>query len=212
MRLKADKISFGYEENQNVLNKVNFSVEEGEVTGLIAPSGYGKTTLAKILAGYRKPERGEVYLEERNAEGQYVRIKAPMGYNPVQLIFQHPEKAVNPKWKMKKVLEETGIPEAHMMEAAGIREEWLSRWPTELSGGELQRFCVVRALKEQTRFLIADEMTTMLDAITQAQIWKLVLDYAKKHGIGVVVISHEKALIDRLCTRVVRLEKENEKR
>lgn len=211
MRLKADNIKFGYTGNHQVLNHVDFTVEEGEVTGLIAPSGYGKTTLAKILAGYIKPEQGTVYLEERDDEGNYVRLDLPKGYNPVQLIFQHPEKAVNPKWKMKKVLEEIGMPTKVMLDAAGIKEEWLNRWPAELSGGELQRFCVVRTLNEKTRFLIADEMTTMLDAITQAQIWNLVLDYAKTHQMGIVVISHEKELIHRLCSRVVWLEKIKEK-
>lgn len=97
------------------------------------------------------------------------------------------------------------MPSAGLLTAAGIKNEWLDRWPAELSGGELQRFCVVRALNDRTKFLIADEMTTMLDAITQAQIWKLVLSYAREHKIGVVVISHEKELVDRLCTRVVRL-------
>ena len=97
------------------------------------------------------------------------------------------------------------MPPGELIEAAGIKKEWMSRWPAELSGGELQRFCVIRALNPKTRFLIADEMTTMLDAITQAQIWKLVLSYAEEHQMGVVVISHDKELVKRLCTRVVDL-------
>lgn len=205
MRLKANDIDFGYSKNKRVLKSINFTVEEGEIVGLIAPSGYGKSTLAKILAGYMRPERGEVVLEEKKADGSYEPVQTGKGYNPVQLIFQHPEKAVNPKWKMSKVLLETGNPPDEMLKAAGIKKEWMNRWPAELSGGELQRFCVVRALNERTKILIADEMTTMLDAITQAQIWGLVLDYAKKHGIGVVVISHEKELVERICTRVVDL-------
>lgn len=96
-------------------------------------------------------------------------------------------------------------PDEQLLAALGIQEEWLSRWPNELSGGELQRFCVARALRPQTRFLIADEMTAMLDGITQAQIWHAVLDYARKQEMGVLVVSHEKSLINRLCTRVVDL-------
>lgn len=186
---------------------MNFTVEEGEIVGLIAPSGYGKSTLAKILSGYMKPEQGEVVLEEKGPDGNDIPVQTGKGYNPVQLILQHPEKAVNPKWKMSRVLSETGSPPVEMLKAAGIKSEWLNRWPAELSGGELQRFCVVRALNQRTRILIADEMTTMLDAITQAQIWQLVLGYAKEHGIGVVVISHEKELVSRICTRVVDLTK-----
>ena len=88
--------------------------------------------------------------------------------------------------------------------------KWLNRWPSELSGGELQRFCVLRALSPKTKFLIADEMTTMLDAITQAQIWNVVIDYCKKNSIGLIVISHDKDLVNIVCDRVINLEKNKE--
>ena len=198
MQLKASKINFKYNEDRYVLKDIDFYVNSGEVVGLVAPSGFGKTTLAKILAGYITPESGEVVIEGCRREKN--------GYNPVQLIFQHPEKSVNPKWKMKKIINESFTPSKELIEAMGIKEGWMNRWPSELSGGELQRFCVIRALSPKTKFLIADEMTTMLDAITQAQIWNVVLDYAKKNEIGVVVISHEKALVHKICDRVVNLE------
>ena len=197
MRLRADNISFRYNEDRYIIRNASFEVNSGEVVGLTAPSGFGKTTLAKILAGYQKPESGRVTIEDAAI--------STGGYHPVQLIFQHPEKSVNPKWKMRKVLAETEMPNEQMMESMGIQRGWLERWPGELSGGELQRFCVARALSEKTKFIIADEMTTMLDAITQAQIWKTVLEYARLHNIGVVVISHDQALIKRICDRVVDL-------
>ena len=198
MQLKASKINFKYNEDRYVLKDIDFYVNSGEVVGLVASSGFGKTTLAKILAGYITPESGEVVFEGCRREKN--------GYNPVQLIFQHPEKSVNPKWKMKKIINESFTPSKEFIEAMGIKEGWMNRWPSELSGGELQRFCVIRALSPKTKFLIADEMTTMLDAITQAQIWNVVLDYARKNDIGVVVISHEKALVEKICDRVVNLE------
>lgn len=197
MLLKAEDITFGYKNGKNVLSSVDFEVSSGEIVGLIAPSGYGKSTLAKILAGIIKPQSGRVLID-----GEPILKK---GYNPVQLVLQHPEKAVNPKWKMGKVLSEVKKFSDEEIAGIGIRKEWLERFPEELSGGELQRFCVLRTLNENTKFLIADEMTTMLDTITQAQIWNVVLDYAKEHGIGVVAISHEKDLLDRICTRIVDL-------
>ena len=197
MRLKAENISFRYTEDSYVLKNINFEIESGEVIGLTAPSGYGKTTLAKILAGYQEPENGRVTIEGDDT--------APNGYNPVQLIFQHPEKAVNPKWKMRKILNETEMPSDELLKAMGIERGWLERWPSELSGGELQRFCVARALSKKTKFIIADEMTTMLDAITQAQIWNTVLEYARLYNIGVIVISHDPNLLNRVCSRVVDL-------
>lgn len=199
MQLKAQSINFKYRDDEYILKDIDFTINSGEVVGLVAPSGFGKTTLAKILAGYEKPESGTVTID-----GQKNNKK---GYSPVQLIFQHPEKSVNPRWKMDKILKEAYIPSKEILDDMGIKKEWLNRWPSELSGGELQRFCVVRALSPETKFLIADEMTTMLDAITQAQIWDVVLKHVKKYNIGLVVISHEKALIDRICDRVIDLMK-----
>lgn len=204
MLLKAENINFKYRGDKYILKDINLSVNNSEVVGIVAPSGFGKTTLAKILAGYIKPEKGRVVLEGCK--------KSKKSFNPIQLIFQHPEKSVNPKWKMKKILNEAYEPSEEMIEAMGIKKEWLNRWPSELSGGELQRFCVLRALSPETKFLIADEMTTMLDAITQAQIWNVVIDYCKENKIGLLVISHDKSLVDRICDRVVNLEHVEEER
>jgi len=74
-----------------------------------------------------------------------------------------------------------------------------------VSGGELQRFGVARALTSWTRYLIADEMTTMLDALTHAHIWRIALDWAQTNNAGVLVVSHNEALTRRLCERVVRM-------
>lgn len=199
MQLKAEKMSFAYPKSKKLIDQIDFSVASGEVVGILAPSGYGKSTLGKLLAGYLNPQSGRVFIED------YEPDKKKRPYHPVQLVFQHPEEAINPLWKMDKVLLETGPINYALMAALGIEEDWLNRWPTELSGGELQRFCVLRVLNTQTRFLIADEMTTMLDAITQAQIWEVVLNYAREHNIGVVVISHSSALVNRICKRVVAL-------
>lgn len=202
MLLKAENINFKYRGEKYILNDINLSVKNDEVVGIVAPSGFGKTTFAKILAGYIKPHKGRVTLEGCD--------KKKNNFNPVQLIFQHPEKSVNPKWKMKKILTEAYEPSDEMIESMGIKKEWLNRWPSELSGGELQRFCVLRALSPETKFLIADEMTTMLDAITQAQIWHVVIDYCKKNKIGLIVISHDKDLVNIICDRVINLEDNKE--
>jgi len=198
MLLKAENINFKYRGDKYILKDINLSVKNNEIVGIVAPSGFGKTTFAKILAGYIKPDKGEVVLEGCE--------KKKNAFNPIQLIFQHPEKSVNPKWKMKKIINEAYEPSDEMIESMGIKKEWLNRWPSELSGGELQRFCVLRALSPETKFLIADEMTTMLDAITQAQIWNVVIDYCKKNSIGLIVISHDKDLVNIVCDRVINLE------
>ncbi|MEG0378553.1 MAG: ATP-binding cassette domain-containing protein [Eubacterium sp.] len=198
MQLEAINVSFRYDEKQSwILKNVNLSVERGERVGLVGPSGYGKSTLAKILAGYEKPTEGQVLLDG-----------APLpqkGLCPVQLIYQHPEKAINPRWRLKKTLEESGMKDDAIIQRIGIEKEWLDRFPRELSGGELQRFCVARSLFEGTSFLLADEMSTMLDVITQAQIWDLVLSEVKRRNLGLLVVTHNKALASRVCDRIIDL-------
>ncbi len=195
MQLSANNISFRYGKGDWILKDFNIELNQGEILGLSGPSGCGKSTLAKILAGYEQPLTGAVEPDSRTFP--------PKGFNPVQLVFQHPEKAVNPRWQMQRILNESCSQDKALYRSLGMEESWMKRWPNELSGGELQRFCVARALTPQTRFLIADEMTTMLDAITQAQIWHVVLKYAKQNNTGVLVVSHENRLIERICDRVV---------
>ncbi|WP_367110801.1 ABC transporter ATP-binding protein [uncultured Psychrobacter sp.] len=197
MQLEAKNIGFRYGEGPWLFRGVNITIESGEIVGLIGPSGSGKTTLCRILSGYEAPLEGSVTLD-----GSAISKTA---YHPVQLVFQHPEKAVNPRWKMWKVLHEGWKPDQSLLDSLGIEEEWFTRFPRELSGGELQRFCVARALGPKTKFLIADEMTTMLDAITQAQIWQAVLEKFEHSDVGILIVSHDAALINRLCHRVIDL-------
>lgn len=205
MRLEARDISFKYGEGtRQILNHVTLTVEAGEKVGIMAPSGYGKTTLCKILAGYEKPDQGEVLLDGTP-------IRAFRGYSPVQMVWQHPELSVNPKRRLRTVtaegdwsFEDTGE-RARIEAGLGIRDEWKDRFPVEVSGGELQRFCIARALGRRTELLIADEMTTMLDLITQGQIWDFVLKELKRREMGMIAVSHSPELLEKVCDRVVRL-------
>lgn len=213
--LEARNISFGYPGASKPLYE-NFSlaVEAGERVALSAPSGFGKTTLCRVLAGYERPWEGEVLVDGSPLPKR--------GACPVQMILQHPETAVDPRMRMAATLEEArgafeGLtaavrngadpsPEAlRLMEGLGVKRQWLTRFPHELSGGELQRFCVARALAANPRYLIADEISTMLDAVTQAQIWGFLLEELEQRGMGLVFVSHSAALTERIATRVVDL-------
>jgi peptide/nickel transport system ATP-binding protein len=195
MHLEGKNLGFRYGRGPWILQDANISIKQGEVVGLVGPSGSGKSTLARLLAGYDIPQEGSITCGGRPLQSS--------GIQPVQLVFQHPEKAVNPRWRMRRTITEGWQPDVSFLQMLGIEQEWLDRWPNELSGGELQRFCVARALGPETRFLIADEMTTMLDAITQAQIWHTVMDIARQRNLGILVISHESSLTQRLCSRVI---------
>jgi peptide/nickel transport system ATP-binding protein len=121
------------------------------------------------------------------------------------MVFQHPELTINPHFSVEKALSEAGTFARAFAEPLGIDPRWLSRFPHELSGGELQRIAVARALGPKTRYLIADETTAMLDAVSQASIWKLLSSRVEERGIGLLAISHDAALLGRIAHRIVEL-------
>lgn len=201
MILEAKNISFRYgKDTRQILNDFSLSIESHERVGIIAPSGFGKTTFCKILAGYEMPDCGVILLDGKP-------LSSYKGYCPVQMIWQHPEQVVNPRLHMKAVLEEGDEIEERIIRGLGIEEDWLNRYPTELSGGEMQRFCIARALGERTRFILADEITTMLDLITQSQLWSFLIKEVQEREIGLLAVSHSMPLLRSVCTRLVELEK-----
>jgi len=202
MQFKAENLSFRYNSKSSwILRNVNLTLDSCDKannrTALTGPSGCGKSTLAKILAGYLKPTEGRILID-----GNPLPRK---GYCPVQMVHQHPEQSVNPRWKMQKTLHECWEPDEELLNSMGIESEWLKRWPAELSGGELQRFCIARILGPGTRFLICDEITTMLDVITQAQIWNILLERAEKNNMGLLVVTHNNALAEKICNNTIYL-------
>lgn len=197
MILEARDVTFYYRGRRHtpVLENFSISVSSGERVGLKAPSGRGKTTLCRLLAGYEKPAKGQVLLDGRP-------VREYRGVCPVQMVWQHPETVVDPLLTLGKTLNEAGAVEQHLLDALHIEPGWLTRYPSELSGGELQRFCLARALNPEVRFLLCDEISAMLDLVTQAQIWKFLLDEAQRRGLGMLVVSHDEALLEKVCTRV----------
>ncbi|WP_081243163.1 ABC transporter ATP-binding protein [Sporosarcina sp. P33] len=194
--LEIQNIGYHYTYGAWLFKDANLTIKPGEVVGLFGYSGSGKSTLAQIISGYKKPLHGQVLLGGKPIP--------PASVNPVQLVWQHPEQAINPRWRMDKMFKEAEGLDSGLLEVLGIKEEWLHRWPFELSGGELQRFCLARALASKNiRYLIADEMTTMLDAVTQAQIWHSVLMWAKAKKIGLLVVSHDHHLLNQIADRVI---------
>lgn len=197
MILEAKNVTFYYRGRKKspVLEDYSISVSSGERVGLKAPSGRGKTTLCRLLAGYEKPRAGEVLLDGKPTVSY-------RGACPVQMVWQHPETVVDPLLQLGVTLNEAGKPEERLLKELHIEEGWLKRYPSELSGGELQRFCLARALHPDTRFLLCDEITAMLDLVTQAQIWNFLLEEGKQRDLGMLIVSHDDALLQKVCTRI----------
>ena len=123
MMLEAKDLTFYYRNRKHapVIDHFELTVAPGERVGLTGPSGRGKTTLCRLLAGYEKPKGGSVLLDGK-AVGGY------KGVCPVQMIWQHPEAAVDPLLRLGDTLKEAGEPDAHILEELRIRPEWMDRF------------------------------------------------------------------------------------
>ena len=191
--LEVQQLSIG-QDGHRLWDAVSFEVRPGERQGISAPSGYGKTTLGRVLAQWQSATSGSV-----RVGGKPLSKK---GYCPVQLVPQHPEQTFNPYRTTGESLRDAWSPDADWLKRLAVNPGWLARRPDELSGGELARIALLRALDPRTRYLIADEVTAQLDAHIQAQVWQVLLEEAKHRELGLIVFSHNKALLEKVCSNI----------
>ncbi len=197
----------------SVLCGVGFSLKRGETVGVVGESGAGKTTLALILCGLLRPDRGEVWLK-----GRQVTMRSgsrSQGIQRlVQIVWQHPETAFNPRWKLDRSLKEplhiNGLPVPkglleEQLARVDLNPDVLDRRPPQLSGGELQRLALARALISGPAVIVLDEPTSMLDALTQARIIGMLREIQQKTGIAYLFISHDRELVRIFSHRAYRL-------
>ncbi|MFI6812920.1 ABC transporter ATP-binding protein [Nonomuraea sp. NPDC050328] len=204
--LRADEITVRYG-SRTVLDRLSFEVAPGEIVGLGGPSGCGKSTLARVLALMLRPDGGRVSVDGTPTPGW--RQRAPRALRTsVALLYQQPRLAVDPRLTLAEIIAEplaaAKLPRdraAELAERAGLTPDLLTRRPHEVSDGQLQRACLARALTLRPRYLVCDEMTTMLDASTQALLVGVVRDYREEEGAGVLAISHDQVLLERWADR-----------
>lgn len=179
---------------------LDLCVRRGEVVAIVGPSGCGKTTVGNILLGLVAPERGAV----ARAAGH-----APVRF---QKLYQDPPAAFAPHQTLRRALDD--VLKLHRlawsrveaaMERFGLARELLDRRPAEVSGGELQRFAILRALLLDPVFLFADEATSRLDPVSQKEVFAILLEAVRERGLGLLVVTHETALAERVASRIVRL-------
>ncbi|RBQ20436.1 ABC transporter ATP-binding protein [Spongiactinospora rosea] len=207
--LEAKDVTVAYQ-RKIVLADVSLSVEPGLVTALSGPSGCGKSTLARVLALMLRPRSGQVSVDGVTVRGWRQRADRRLRTS-VALIYQSPRQAVDPRLTLTEVIAEplaaNGRPDPERVRAlareTGLTDDLLTRRSHEVSEGQLQRACLARALSLEPRYLICDEMTTMLDASTQALLVGVVDAYRRRTGAGVLAISHDTVLLDRWADRVI---------
>lgn len=211
---EVQKKIFGTE-RKTVLHGVSLSVERGESLGILGESGSGKSTTGRVLAGLLKPDSGVVTIEGRDVyAGRKGREHLQ---NRLSVVFQDYATSANPRFTIRQVIAEgiavgerkTGEKADHAAEAArllelvGLDESYAKRFPHELSGGQLQRVCIARAIACRSELILFDEAVSSLDAHTQVQIMDLLLELKERLGLTYIFITHDLTSITYFCTRVV---------
>ncbi len=206
--LKVDSIEKHYGKFQ-VLKNISFDVKEGEVFSIFGESGIGKSTLAKIVAGLEKPNRGNVFFWDRNLR-EWLKISPKNFRRRVQIVFQDSTSIFNPRMNVEDVLLEPfiiqGIKDRDSMldylNKYGLDETILNLSPYRLSGGQRQRIAIVRSLILEPEFLILDEVFKGLDFQVKAQLINFLIELRDSCKITILLISHEKKIIEYLSDRV----------
>ena len=207
--LKAEHLKIGFfserhslfekRKRNEVLKDLSFTMEKGEVLGLVGESGCGKSTLAKVILGLLKPDSGTVIVS---------------GNRP-QMVFQDPYSSLDPRMTVADIIGE-GIDIHHLaknkkerqemiykyLELVGLNREHANRFVHEFSGGQRQRIGIARALAVQPEFIVLDEPISALDVSIQAQIVNLLVDLQKKMGLTYLFVAHDLSMVKHISDRV----------
>ncbi len=200
-------------EKLRAVTDVSLSVGQGEFVFVAGESGCGKSTLVKMAALLEPVTQGRILFEGEDVTG--LRGKGLRQYRrQVQIVLQDPENVCGPRMKVGRFLMEPWInferksrKEArdmalYSLERVGLSEEFFHRYPHQLSGGQLQRVSIARAIALHPRLLICDEATSALDVSVQRQILELLKEHQRETGYGVLFICHDLAVAEALGTRV----------
>ncbi|WP_339001978.1 dipeptide/oligopeptide/nickel ABC transporter ATP-binding protein [Fusobacterium animalis] len=192
------------------LKNINFDIKEGEVVSLIGESGSGKTSISKIIVGLLRAE-GQILFK-----GEDILENSKKINGKIQMIFQSPYSSLNPKYKIKDIIAEGVIYQKilkkeenideyllNILNEVGLDKEVLNKYPDELSGGQRQRVGIARAVAVKPDLIIADEILTALDALTQIQILELFQKLKENKKISYLFISHDINVVKKISDRLL---------
>jgi len=218
--LSVSALSHQYARSEWVLNNVAMSLKTGETVALLGRSGCGKSTLARLLVGLESPSQGDVFWQGAPLS-QLNRFRKKAFRREIQMVFQDAISAVNPRKTVSEILREPmrhllSLSKAEQMarardllRAVELDDTLLTQRPPQLSGGQLQRVCLARALAVEPRLLILDEAVSNLDLVLQANVIRLLKKLQQQFGTACLFITHDLRLVERFCDRVMVMEAGN---
>ncbi|MEW9123413.1 MAG: ABC transporter ATP-binding protein [Thermotaleaceae bacterium] len=215
--LELKDVSKNFKDNQGkpfkAVNNVNIQLAKGECIGIVGESGCGKSTLARILSHLTSLNEGKIIFKGKDVtrlQGDLLRTY----YKSVQMIFQDPLGTFSPRMKIGTYLMEPFInfkimdkKQAHkyaeeLLEMVGLNKDYFNRYPNELSGGQLQRVVIARAMGLKPDIIICDECTSALDVSIQQQIVDLLLTLKEKTHFSSIFITHDLAVAESICDKI----------
>lgn len=210
---RQEKI-FGTARNQ-VLFDVSLKVSQGTCLGILGESGSGKSTLGRVICGLLKPDTGEVKIHDVSVYAS--RNGRKNLQKRLSVVFQDYTTSANPRFRVKEIIAEglaarernqkirlNRLEEINrLLELVGLNSSYANRYPHELSGGQLQRVCIARAVACQPEIILFDEAISSLDAHTQIQIMDLLHDLKEKLGLTYIFITHDLTSVTYLCDDVL---------
>jgi peptide/nickel transport system ATP-binding protein len=199
------------------VDDVSFSVYEGETLGLVGESGCGKTTVARMIMRATEPTEGEILFRENGGFTDVSKLNKSdlkKARRNIQMIFQDPHSSLNPRQRVRDIIGEplyvNGVAKgkdlekrvAELMDAVGLRPEYMIRYPHAFSGGQRQRVGIARALALNPKLIVCDEAVSALDVSIQAQILNLLKDLQAEFGLTYLFIAHDLGVVQHISDRV----------
>ena len=214
---KENQTSFFGKERQEVVKDVSISLKKGECLGIIGESGSGKSTFGKTLIGLLTPDKGDVTVNGISLYGKSSRDEKRKVKQAVSVVFQDYTSSANPRFRIKDIIGESlRVIEKRenikidkkkrteeLLELVGLNKNFIDRYPHELSGGQLQRVCIARAVATNPEIILLDEAISSLDASTQTQVMDLLKNLQKEFGFSYIFITHDLQSVTYMCDRVI---------
>ena len=209
----AGKGQGGVKRYVKAVDDVSLDIQKGEFVGVVGESGCGKSTLGRCLLKLVEPSDGHLYYENQEYTGYGFNQMRPLR-KKMQMIFQNPFSSFNPKMTLYDSLMEVGlyykIPRdqvqariTQLSSYVNLEEASLHRHPAELSGGQLQRLAIARALILRPAFIMADEPVSALDVSVQAQVLNIILDLREQEQLTMLFVSHELTVVEHVCDQII---------